>query len=381
MVFAGLDWWYHNRAHADFQLATRISRHRRVLLVNSIGTRMPQRGRTSSIGRRVRNKLKSILRGVRRPVDELPEYYVYSPFVLPAYGSALGRRVATGLVRLQVGVVRRWLRITDPAVLVTPPTAWNVVRGMPRGALVFNRSDKHSAFAEVDTAVIGGYERELLRAADRVLYVSGALQDEDAPLVGGRAVFLDHGVDTALFHPGVAEAPELADVPHPRVGYFGTLRDHVIDAGLLLRLATDLPDTRLVLVGPSTMDLGELLALPNVHYFPAQPHERVPSFGIGFDVGVMPWLDNDWIRNCNPIKLKEYLALGLPTVTTDYPEAHRYDGLVRTVRGHEEFVKAVREALADPGDAAARMAAVAGESWDDRAATVLGLLTGSGSPR
>lgn len=382
VVFAGLDWWYHNQAHADFQLALRLSRHRRVLLVNSIGTRMPQPGRTSSVARRVRNKLRSIGRGVRRPVPGLPDYHVYSPFVVPAYGSAAGRWLATSLVRLQVGLVRRWLRLEDLAVLVTPPTAWDVARRLPRGgALVFNRSDKHSAFAEVDAAVLRGYEHALLRGADAVLYVSGALQAEDEPLVGDRAVFLDHGVDTTLFHPAVAEAPELAAVPRPRIGYFGTLRDHTVDGELLVRLATGLPQASLVLVGPSTMDLERLRALPNVYYFPAQPHERVPAFGIGFDVGIMPWLDNDWIRNCNPIKLKEYLALGLPTVTTDYPEAHRYAGLVRTARGHDEFLQAVREELANPGDVAGRVAAVAGESWDDRAATVLTLLTATTSSR
>ncbi|HEY0636034.1 MAG TPA: glycosyltransferase [Pseudonocardiaceae bacterium] len=375
VVFAGLDWWYHNRAHSDFQLATRLSTRRRVLLVNSIGTRLPQPGRTSGIGRRLRNKLRSVLRGVRRPDPErLPEFWVYSPLVVPAYGSALGRRLATALVRAQVAVVRRWLRITEPALLVTPPTAWPVVRDLRRGALVYNRSDKHSAFAEVDTAAIAALESELLRAADHVLYVSHELRDEDAPLVGERAVFLDHGVDADLFRPDVAEAAALAGVPRPRVGYFGTFRDHTVDGALLLHLARSLPEVAFVLVGPSSMDLDALTALPNVHRFGQQEHRDVPAFGVGFDVGIMPWLDNDWIRKCNPIKLKEYLALGLPTVTTDFPEAHRYAGLVRTVRGAEEFVAAVREELADRGDPAARRAAVAGETWDARAETVLRLL-------
>jgi glycosyltransferase involved in cell wall biosynthesis len=374
IVFAGLDWWYHNRAHSDFQLARMLAAHRPVLLVNSIGARLPVPGRTASVGGRIGRKLRSIARGVRRPVRELPNFHVYSPFVIPAYGSPTGRALATALVRLQVGLVRRLLGIRRPAVIVTPPTAWPVVRHLPRSALIFNRSDKHSAFPEADASTLVRYEDALLRSADTVLYVSRVLQAEDAPVVGGRAVFLDHGVDSALFDPSTPVAPEIDAVPRPRIGYFGSLRDHVVDPALLLRLAREVPDASLVLVGPSTMDLAPLLALPNVHPFGPQPHERVPAFGVGFDVAVMPWLDNEWIHNCNPIKLKEYLALGLPVVTTAFPEAEGWP--VRTVRCSEEFIAAVREYLADPGDSVARRAAVTRESWAARGDTLRELLDG-----
>lgn len=376
VVFAGLDWWYHNRAHADFQLARQLAGHRRVLLVNSIGTRMPRPGRTSSCGARIGRKLRSIARGVRRPVPELPEFYVYSPLVLPAYGSALGRAVAARLVGTQVSAVRWWLRMGEPAVLVTPPTAWPVVARMRRRLLMFNRSDKHSAYSEVATDTVRGYEESLLRASDAVLYVCGALQAEDGPLVGDRAVFLDHGVDAELFDPATPPAAELAGLPRPVIGYFGALRDHTVDLALLHRVAAEFPHATVVLVGPSTMDLSSLAARPNVRIFGAQDHERIPAFGAGFDVAIMPWLDNEWIRNCNPIKLKEYLALGLPVVTTYFPEAERWP--VRTAKDADQFVAEVRATLADRGDPAARRASVAGETWHSRGALLLDLLRALG---
>jgi glycosyltransferase involved in cell wall biosynthesis len=364
VYFAGSDWWYHNRAHADFQLAQRLATRTRVLLVNSIGTRLPRPGRTASFTGRIRRKLRAISRGVRRPVDGLPDFYVYSPLVLPAYGSALWRSVATGLLRAQTGLVRWWLRVDRTAIVVTLPTAWPVVQRLRPDRVVFVRSDKHSALPEADTTTVRHYEEELLRNADSVVYVCSVLQAEDEPLVGERAVFLDHGVDSDLFDPATPEATELRDLPRPIVGYFGTLRDHTVDGALLRRVAEELPDATLVVVGPSTMDLSELEALPNVRIFGAQEHGRVPAFGVAFDVGIMPWLDNEWIRNCNPIKLKEYLALGLPVVTTYFPEAERWP--VRTAKGADEFIAEVRAALADPGDRLARRGAVAGESWTAR---------------
>jgi hypothetical protein len=90
----------------------------------------------------------------------------------------------------------------------------------------------------------------------------------------------------------------------------------------------------------------------------------------------MPWLDNEWIRHSNPIKLKEYLALGLPIVSTSFPEADRYAGVVRIAGDADQFVALVRQSLVDGGPAtpARRRSAVLDDSWDRRAAEVVDVL-------
>jgi glycosyltransferase involved in cell wall biosynthesis len=370
LVFAGLDWWYHNRAHADFQLATRLARERRVLLINSIGPRLPRPGRTSGTAERVLRKLKSFARGVRQPLPDTPDFHVYSPVTVPAYGSPLGRRVNALLVRWQVQAVSWWLGVSRPVVLMTPPTAWPVVRALHALRIVVNRSDKHSAWAEVDQNYVRSLERQMLSHADAVLYVAHSLMEEDAEVVGDRAVFLDHGVDSTWFESSSRPPAFLERVPRPRVGYVGTLRDHTVDLGLLHRVATELTDVSLVIVGPVFMETAGLEQMPNVHFVGPQPYEHIPRWCAGLDVALMPWLDNEWIRACNPIKMKEYLALGLPTVTTDFPETHRYAHVIDIARSPDEFVALVRAALSRPRDAgaAARRAAVAGDTWDARVA-------------
>ncbi len=84
IVSAGLDWRYHNQAHSDLQLATRFSRQRRVLVVNTIGTRMPTPGRSTEPMARIRRKMAAVAKVVRRPRADLPDFCVYSPLTLPA---------------------------------------------------------------------------------------------------------------------------------------------------------------------------------------------------------------------------------------------------------------------------------------------------------
>src|SRR6478672_11715411 len=59
VCFAGQDWWYHNHAHSDVQLMRRVAEERKVLLVNSIGLRMPVPGRSTQVLRRLGRKLRS----------------------------------------------------------------------------------------------------------------------------------------------------------------------------------------------------------------------------------------------------------------------------------------------------------------------------------
>ncbi|MGP3917545.1 glycosyltransferase [Nonomuraea sp. 10N515B] len=374
VCFSAQDWWYHNRAHSDFQLMRQVSAHRRVLIVNSIGMRMPLPGKSTHVVRRITRKLRSVAKFVRRPQ---PGFYVMSPLPLPLYGSPLGRRVNAALVRAQVKTVCGLLRFRDPVIMVTLPTAWDVVRPMRRRALLFNRSDRHSAFPEGGGAAIEALEGELLRRADHVLYVSRTLMAEDRPLAGDRAHFLDHGVDLAHFQhvPAERRPADLRRIPGPIVGFFGALDSFVVDFDLLERIAVDLPEASLVLIGDADGPMERLTGLPNVHWLGFRPYEQIPAYGSGFDVAIMPWLDNDWIRHSNPIKLKEYLALGLPVVSTEYGELSGYADRVRVAANADLFVKAVHEALAEggplpPGEL---RASVLRADWSARAAELMAL--------
>jgi glycosyltransferase involved in cell wall biosynthesis len=113
-----------------------------------------------------------------------------------------------------------------------------------------------------------------------------------------------------------------------------------------------------------------------VHWLGVRPYEEVPRYGAGFDVALMPWLRNPWIEASNPIKLKEYLALGLPVVSTDFPELARYRAVLTAVEDPDAFVDAVRAVLASGGPSTpeGRRAAVAHDSWDTRAEELEALL-------
>jgi GT2 family glycosyltransferase len=378
VCFSGQDFWYHNRAHSDIQLMRNVAAQRRVLFVNSIGMRMPIPGRSTQAWRRIWRKAKSMAKLVRTPIAELPNFHVMTPVTLPLYGSATARGLNAAMVRTQVRLVSWALGIKCPSYIVTIPTAWDVVRPMQRRSLIYNRSDLHSSFPEADKALIESYEAQLLRHCDFVCYVSRALMAHERASTGARAVFLDHGVDLDHFRalPWDRQAADTRDLPRPRIGFFGGLDDYIIDFDLLERLATEIPEASLVLVGDATLSMERFTRFKNVHWLGFKPYEEIPAYGSAFDVALMPWLGNEWIRHSNPIKLKEYLALGLPVVTIDFPEAHYYAEHLAIAKNADDFIAQVRHLLSSPPNAAAQRAAVLTKSWAHRAALLIDLCEG-----
>jgi glycosyltransferase involved in cell wall biosynthesis len=375
VCFSGQDWWYHNRAHSDFQLMLRVAEVRRVLLVNSIGMRLPVPGRSSQPFRRMARKAASMLRGLRQPVEGLPGFTVFTPFLLPFYGNDRLRAVNARLVRAQVQRRMQKLGMQQPHVVVTVPTAWDVAKDLERSSLVYNRSDKHSAFPEAATGVIARCERQLFAHADRVLYSSNALMDFEAGRCGERARLLDHGVDLAHFRPRPqTHALMRLGARRPILGFFGGLDDYVVDFDLLERIAVERPHCTLVLIGDATLSIERLTRHPNVLHLGFRAYRDIPDLGADFDVALMPWLDNAWIRSCNPIKLKEYLALGLEVVTTWFPEIERYRDHVHVARSQDAFLRQIDSVLQGRRASGDRRRLLAQSSWDQRARDLLEIL-------
>ena len=111
--------------------------------------------------------------------------------------------------------------------------------------------------------------------------------------------------------------------------------------------------------------MGRFDKYPNVYWLGYRAYEQIPAYGSGFAVALMPWLDNPWIRHSNPIKLKEYLALGLSVFSTGFAEVARYTDRVHVATTPADFAAAIRATLADGGLGSPdeRRRSVTGSSW------------------
>jgi glycosyltransferase involved in cell wall biosynthesis len=133
----------------------------------------------------------------------------------------------------------------------------------------------------------------------------------------------------------------------------------------MARLAEHFSHGSLVLVGKATTDVSALLRLPNVHVLGRKPYASLPAYCKGFDVALNPFRINELTLNANPLKVREYLAAGLPVVSTAIPEVMKLNQC-RIGADYQSFIREVEFALTEPGPSSERSNAIRSESWEAR---------------
>ena len=348
-----------------------------VVWVNGIGHRKPRLG-MADFGRAL-HKARAMLGGAKTsPLVGGAGYpdpaAIVQPRVFPWHDHRLVYRYN---VRAMVAAIRGALArlgLAAPPLVVTgsPPSVGTLGRLGERAA-VYICMDDFLHLPSATAEMIGPLEERLLARVDTVVCTAKSLTLIKVPR-SGVAHYLPQGVNYDHFSAPRPVPAELAGLPRPLIGFAGGLYDRV-DLTLLRRLAEEHPRGSLVLVGPVAVDTGPL-ALPNVHCLGARPYAELPAYVQAFDVGLIPYFLNDETRSVDPLKLLEYLAAGIPVVTTDIPEALKYRDSVAVAGDRDAFAAAVARAVAerDPAARARRQAVARQHTWEKRAAEFLGIL-------
>lgn len=376
VCFAGNDWWVHNPMTEKQWMRRFAADGTAVLFVNSIGIGMPGAD-SPHVARRLLRKLRSLARWLRR--DE--GVWVLTPLLLPLWSVAPVRRLNLFLLTLQLRHAIKRTGMTRALFWAGIPTAALLLRHVPHDAVVYYVQDNYTAYYDSMTFTRVREDHEtLLRAADAVICASVGLAEREAAFAR-RVEYIPHGVHPAFLEADLDSAGRelpavLRGIPRPIIGYWGSL-EALQDRALIAALARRHPEWSFVFIGRKMVDLDELEALHNVHYPGYLPIEDIPEHGIHFSVGLLSFVQTEWIRYSCPIKFREYLALGLPVVSPPIIEVERaYPGEGHIARTVHEFSAAIREAIETdtPQRRRARRALVADESWAASALRVRAVL-------
>jgi len=208
--------------------------------------------------------------------------------------------------------------------------------------LLYDCMDAWESFSHA-SQLVAFNELRLCEQADRIWVVSRALEEKLRPAFGRKVWYVPNGVDVDHFRQAITiRRTQHAD--SPTAVYIGHIGEW-FDTTLLGAVASRLPQWKVKLIGPVHLTPARAAELnrPNIELVGPKPYQELPRLLAQAAVGIIPFVINDLIRATNPIKLYEYLAAGLPVVSTPMPEvvAMEVDGVIACEDTAEGFARRI----------------------------------------
>jgi glycosyltransferase involved in cell wall biosynthesis len=205
------------------------------------------------------------------------------------------------------------------------------------------------------------------KMVDAVITTSDYLADEKRRH-NPSCFVVKNGVDIGMFKPFAKKY-----VPSEEssiIGYIGNL-DMRFDVKLMEEVVKLLPQYQFHFTGSvrNAQVFDTLSVYPNVRFFKPVKPEEVPALLAGCSVGVIPYTCNEINKNIYPLKINEYLAVGVPVVMTPFAQLPEFSEMVDVAGDALSFAKCiVNQIETDSAEKTEkRKTFAAANSWEKRA--------------
>jgi glycosyltransferase involved in cell wall biosynthesis len=288
---------------------------------------------------------------------------------------APGRAAIEWAAERHLGRMLRELGVDpEPVVLVSNIYAPALLSRLRNKLILYDFNDHPLQFS-VTPPWAGPYLRRTLAQAQGVFVVSEHYRrllasETDRPLI-----LLGNGVELGHFAAPRSVPADLAALPGPRIGYIGLL-SHFLNFDVLEALRRNRRGGTVVLLGPGSpatdAAVADFARRDGVAVLGPRPYADVPAYMQGLDVGVIPFRASDpYVRGINPNKVYQYLAAGIPVVTTPLLDLAPSPPDLLFASTPAEFERALEQALTGPPDAGRRRALAHAHDWDALAARMV----------
>lgn len=239
--------------------------------------------------------------------------------------------------------------LTDFILWFYTPMAMNYARDLSAKSVVFDCMDELSAFKNAPPNLLEN-ERLLIEKAD-LIFTGGRSLYEAKKDKHPRVYAFPSSIDVAHFETArsISNEPEdQAAIPNPKLGFCGVI-DERMNIELLAKMAEMRPDWHFVMIGPVVkIDEKDLPRRENIHYLGGKDYQDLPAYLSDWDIALMPFAINESTKYISPTKTPEYLAAGLPVVSTpirDVITPYAEQKLVRIAEDATGFIEAAKNIL------------------------------------
>jgi len=365
------DW--HNDPTSKHQVMKILAIENKILWINSVGLRTPAFNKSDMA--RILQKTKGLFKGIEKVNNNL---YVMSPLVIPFHKYNVIKKINNYILAQQIKYYLNKLRMKDVQIWTFMPTMLDMVAKLKYTKMIYYCVDDWSKFSFVDRRLVTQMETDLVKKVDIVIASAKELYEQKRRH-NSNTHLVHHGVDYKHFSKSMRDdclvPADVKDIKKPIIGFFGLIHEW-IDLSLIKGIAESRPEWAIVMIGKVSIDVTDLSELPNVHFLGQKDYKDLPGYCKAFDVAVIPFKINELTMSVNPIKLREYMAAGLPVLSTALPEVMKYRDMVNICDSIDNAVVKIESILSSENTEKRihRSKKMAEETWENKVIDILKIL-------
>lgn len=207
--------------------------------------------------------------------------------------------------------------------------------------------DKHSGFPAYPK-ISESLTKDIRKTVDVVVYSAKSLEAYARGFATKDLVYMPNGIDLEAFMEGSKEIPEAQFyIKKPIAVYVGAI-EAWFDSELVAHAADKLRDISFLIIGPKENADHRLAEKQNVHLIGTVEYNHLQKYLSNCDVGIIPFNVEKFphlINSVNPLKLYEYMACGLPVVSTEWHELRLINSPAALCNSPQQFVESISDAL------------------------------------
>ena len=338
IIFGGIDWdmqWQWQQ-----EIAERLSKDNRVVFVENTGVRTIRIGDANRVFNRIKNFFTNLL-GFRTINKNL---VVFSPIFFPFPYNNFFIKINSIFIS---SLLKSWTENINfnPKYIfsfISTPLTIKIINKIQHDNKIFLYTDKMSK-SSLGANRLSKYTEQFAKSSNLCFYSANDLKNE-LKKYNKNLFHFPGGVDFSKFNKKIKTKKNKKKI----IGYIGQVKN-IIDFNLILKISKKFTNAEIQLVGPIATPLKEINFEKNIKFIGQVSHEKIPDYVKNFDVGIIPYIKNDYTDNISPAKLTEYLSLGLPCISTNLKEIINFNKLNNKVvdvsKNDNEFIKNINKHL------------------------------------
>jgi len=384
IFFATADWdtpYWTNKQHMAKEFA-RLGH--RILYIESVGLRKP----IITSGIDWKRIFFRFFRGIRRPkkVDPNINIWVLSPLVFPFFhGNKWIKLFNQSVMTWQIKFFLKRHEFSNPSVWTYHPYIIDVIRNLDLGKkLIYHCVDDLSAVPGIDKISFNLEERRLLKKAD-VVFVTSKHLKKKCLQHNKNTYYFTNVVDFEHFSTNkknVNMPKDLEKIPEPRIVIAGALSKFKIDFKLLDKIITNNDHYSFVFIGneiegQNNKILKKISKYSNAYFLGYKEYKELPNYLQKMQIALMPIKKNSYTQSMSPMKLNEYIASGLPVVSTNlnFLEEYKLTKEIVPIKTFHTFSKVCTKLLKQGKISAVKARKIIGQNtWQERADKMLKII-------